>query len=282
MRIFFVTIGLIVLIGTSVLAHGELSRQINQLTQRIKLDEKNASLYLQRGELHRLNGNAKAALEDFDRTEKLNPALVEVELARALLFYDASMPKMAEFSLKKFLRKQPNHTDALILLAKTHLKEKKFKSALAEYDQAINTAFKLKPDYFIVRAEILMKLKRGEEALRGLDEGIAKIGNLISLQEKAIGYETQLKRWDAALTRLDEVMQNFERKETWFVRKAKILFEANRKEEAKISAQNAFEAINALPEHLRNTGAMQQLITEAKNIQSISTQRDKGSRGQRF
>ena len=103
MKKVFSTIGLILLAVIPVLAHGELSAQINQLTEKIKLDEKNANLYLQRGELYRLNGNAKAALEDYDRTQKLNPNLAEVDLARARLFFDAALPEMTEFSLKRRL-----------------------------------------------------------------------------------------------------------------------------------------------------------------------------------
>ena len=117
MKNILFAIAVILLALTPVFAHGELSAQINQLTQQIKLDEKNADLYLQRGELYRLNGNAKAALEDYGRTQKLNPKLSEVDLARARLFFDAAMPEMAKFSLKSFLTSQPNHTEALILLA---------------------------------------------------------------------------------------------------------------------------------------------------------------------
>lgn len=268
MKKIFSTTGLILLIAIAVFAHGELSGQINQLTQKIKLDEKNANLYLQRGELHRLNGNAKAALEDYDRTQKLNPELSEVDLARARLFFDASMPEMAEISLKRFLQIQPNHTEALILLAKTHRTEKDFKAALAEYDQAISTASKLKPDYFMARAEILMKLKRGEEALRSIDEGMIKLGNLISLQEKAIHLETQLKQWGGALNRIDKVLEQFPRKEIWLVRRAEILVKANRRDEAKITAQKALEEIEALPDHLRNTAAMVSLKVAAGKIKN--------------
>ena len=266
MKNILFAIAVILLALTPVFAHGELSAQINQLTQQIKLDEKNADLYLQRGELYRLNGNAKAALEDYGRTQKLNPKLSEVDLARARLFFDAAMPEMAKFSLKSFLTSQPNHTEALILLAKTYQSENNLKPALAGYDQAISTAFKLKPDYFIARAEILLKLKRGDEALRGIDEGIAKLGNLISLQEKAISLETELKRWDATINRVDKLIEQFHRKETWLVRRAKILLKANRQAEAKITAQKALEEINALPDYLRNTAAMEKLKIEAEKM----------------
>ncbi len=282
MKKLFSALCLILLTVLPVLAHGELSAQINQLTEKIKLDEKNANLYLQRGELYRLNGNAKAALEDYDRTQKLNPNLAEVDFARARLFFDAAMPEMAEISLNFFLQTQPNHTEALVLLAQTRVKVNQLKSAVENYDQAIKTASKLKPDYFIARADLLMKLKRGNEALPGMDEGMAKLGKLISLQEKAIGYETQLRRWDAALTRIDQVMETFPRKEIWLVRKAEILLKANRSAEAKITAQKAIETINALPDFLRNTSAMQKLILKAQKIQEISTQRDKGSKEQRI
>ena len=52
-----------------------------------------------------------------------------------------------------------------------------------------------------------------DEALRGLDEGINQLGPVVTLQLLAIDLELRRKSYDAALTRLDLIAAESERKE---------------------------------------------------------------------
>ena len=54
-----------------VYAHEGLHEQIAAITAKIKRDPKNASLYLQRGELHRLHRDWGLAAADFSRGDGL-------------------------------------------------------------------------------------------------------------------------------------------------------------------------------------------------------------------
>lgn len=67
------------------LAHEGLHEQIVAVTAKIKLDPKNAALYLQRGELHRLHRDWARAAADYDRASRLQPSLTTIDLARGKL-----------------------------------------------------------------------------------------------------------------------------------------------------------------------------------------------------
>ena len=85
-------------------AHEGLPEQIAAITKRIKRDPKNASLYLQRGELYRLHRNWTRAAADYDRAKRLRPDLKIVDLvrgkrprpfrARKLIFHGRITPVM--------------------------------------------------------------------------------------------------------------------------------------------------------------------------------------------
>ena len=81
----------VICIGLSlpVRAHEGLHEQIAAITAKIKRDPKNASLYLQRGELHRLHHDWARAAADYDRAEHLQPGLQTVDLARGKMLFDS-------------------------------------------------------------------------------------------------------------------------------------------------------------------------------------------------
>ena len=70
-------------------AHEGLHEQIVAITAKIKRDPKNASLYLQRGELYRLHRDWTRAAADYDRASRLQPNLTIVDLARGKMLFES-------------------------------------------------------------------------------------------------------------------------------------------------------------------------------------------------
>jgi predicted RNA polymerase sigma factor len=85
------------------------------------------------------------------------------------------------------------------------------------------------------------------------------MGPLVTLQLTAIDLELRRKNHDAALARIDVVMQRSPRKESWLARKGEILLQAGRTEEAKKSYEAALAALNTLPPGRRNVPAVKDL-----------------------
>lgn len=250
----------------AVLAHGVTSEQIKQVTALIQHEPQNPHLYLRRGELYRRSGNARAALDDYAQSEKLAPQLSEVHFLRARLYFETRTPELAELSLDRLLAQHPQHTEALLLRAEVRAQLGATTQAIADYNAVLARHTQPKPEHYLARAELQLAARRPDDSLAGLEEGLAKLGPLVVLHQRALEIEVQRKRWDAALARLDTLLAQAPRQEFWLVRRSEILWQAGRRAAARQSRQAALAAIAALPDHLRHTLAMQQLQRRCRKI----------------
>ncbi len=272
-------IWLLLLVPLQLRAHGVTSEQLKQLTAQIQRTPNNADLYLRRGELHRQLGHAKAALADFAKVQALAPARLEVDLYRARLYLEAKVPARAQRVLDRYLKFRPTHTEAILLRAQTNAKLGERALAIQDYTTALARLSQPKPELFLARAQLQADGKQFAAALTGLDEGIAKLGSLVTLQLMAIEVEVKRKRWDAALTRLDGIAAQSERKESWLVRRAEILLLAERKDEAQQTLVAALAAIQSLPDYLRRANAITALAIKARAVlQAVSQTKKSGSK----
>lgn len=259
-------------------AHGVTTEQLKQLTEQIQRTPNNADLYLRRGELHRQLGNAKAALADFDTVQKLAPERLEVDVYRARLHLEAHVPELAQLVLDRYLKLRPSHTEAVLLRAQTNAKLGERLLAIQDYTTALNRLAQPKPELFLARAQLQIEGNQLAAAINGLDEGVAKLGSLVTLQLMAIEVEVKRKRWDAALARLALVSAQSPRKERWLLQRGEILLQAGRKVEAQHSIVAALEAIQSLPDYLRRANAITGLETKARDLlQSLAQTKKSGS-----
>jgi tetratricopeptide (TPR) repeat protein len=134
-------------------------------------------------------------------------------------------------------------------------------SAATDLDRAIALSPEPGPDLYIERAQLLST--QGPEhlarALQGLDEGIRKLGPLVTLQLYAVDIELKSRNFDGALTRIDRIAERSPRKETWLSRKGEILQKAGRTGDAHKTYQEALAALQTLPPVRRHVPAILEL-----------------------
>jgi tetratricopeptide (TPR) repeat protein len=255
---------LLALASSFAQAHEGLHEQIVAVTAKIRRDPKNASLYLQRGELHRLHHDWTRAAADYDRAARLQPSLTIVDLARGKMLFESHRLQQAKFVLDRFLRRQPGHVEGFITRARVLAKMGARVQAAQDFRQALTSTSE--PELYLERAQVLAEDERHiEEALRGLDEGIHRLGPLVTLQLLAIDLESRRKNYGAALIRLDLIAAQSERKEMWLVRRAEILRNAGRIEEARATFKAALLAIESLPPDRRQNRAVTALELRARS-----------------
>ena len=105
-----------------------------------------------------------------------------------------------------------------------------------------------------------------EEAIRSLDEGIARIGSVVTLHLRALALEESLGRIDAAAARLEQLAAESERRESWLKRRGDLFARAGRAVEARAAYSAALAAIDSLPEWLRAAADTQKLATELTRL----------------
>ncbi len=225
-------------------AHGPLHEQIESLTRRIATDPGDATLYLKRGRLHGHHGDWEKALADYDRAERLDPAVEGLTLARGRTLLDAGRHEEAKAELDRFLVSHPQHAAARVVRARACRALGQNRAAAEDYARAIaaeEEASAAPPELYLERARALAAegAATREEALRVLDEGLARRGPVPALELYAIDLELAGGRYDSALARVDDAAARSSRSGSWWVRRGQILEEALRPGEARIAYEKA-------------------------------------------
>ena len=247
-------------------AHEGLHEQIVAITAKIKRDPKNAALYLQRGELHRLHRDWARASADYNRASRIQPSLTIVDLGRGKMLLESRRFQQAKFVLDRFLRQQPHHIEGLVTRGRVLARIGARLEAANDFTEALTLAPTPEPELYLERAQVLAGDKRYiQEALRGLNEGIKQLGPLVTLELAAIDLELRGNNYDAALTRLDVITAQSERKETWLVRRGEILKAAGRHDESRKAFNAAIVAIESLPPERRQSRAITALQLRARS-----------------
>src|SRR5690606_28082581 len=98
------------------------------------------------------------------------------------------------------------------------------------------------------------------------------------LQLPALELEEQRQNHDAALARLETIIQPAMRKERWLFRRGKILVAAGRPADARKAFQEALAAISVLPWRLQQGHPMVKLKAEIQQaLAGLSTSETTGS-----
>ncbi len=101
--------------------------------------------------------------------------------------------------------------------------------------------------------------------VQALDDGISGLGNIRVLEDYAIELERKRRNYDAALLRLDRIIDRSARKESLLTRCGEILLEAGQLAEAEVDFAAARKAIDELPPRRRHTPAMRQMRAAIDN-----------------
>lgn len=241
--------------------HGELHDLIEQASKDIAKNPGDPLLYLKRAELHRAHLGWDAAMADLERASALTNRWPELHLARASLYLDAGWFESASLAATRCLEQEPANTQALLIRARAREKLGQHLAAADDYTQTIGNTATPGPELFLERARALTASgdKNLEAALKGLEEGLGKLGPIVTLQLAAIDVELKQQRADAALKRLDAAMAQAPRKETWLARRGDILRQAGRRQESVAAYRAALAALEALPASRRRVPAMAEL-----------------------
>lgn len=256
-----VAIGVWVVLTIAALAHGDLHEQIANVTAQIQKIPESAELYFKRAELHRLHEDWPAAAADYDRAAQLAPELSAVRLGRGKMLFASGHLDEAKAELDAFLTASPERVDAFVTRARIQAKRAEPLPAAGDFARAIALSPQPEPDFYLERAQALVAAGDAhlDDALRCLDEGMARLGNLPSLGLYAVELDAKAKRFDSALARLDRLSAISPRKEAWIERRGDLLAQAGRAEEAQQAYRAASDAIVKLPPRLRVTKAITDL-----------------------
>jgi tetratricopeptide (TPR) repeat protein len=255
---------LILASGAALRAHPEIEEALNRLNAQIAANPNEADLYVQRGELYARHEEWIVAEANYLRAAELAPRHDRLPLLRGALELATGRPADARAHLTAALEQNPANPEALVLRARALVALQDRVSAIADFNAALASIASPPPELYLECAKLLPP----PEALRSLDEGLARLGPAVTLHLAALVLEESLGRIDAAVARIDRIAADSERKESWFKRRGDLLLRAGRPAEARASYVSALVAIQSLPDWLRASPDAQQLTAELKRLTS--------------
>jgi predicted Zn-dependent protease len=200
-----------------------------------------------------------------------------VAMIRSRIFLAAGWPRMAKRELDGLLRRRPDAYAAYLVRGRAWAKLGNLHRAQADLGEAIAHLPQPTPEQVIERRDVLVAASRTEDAIRALDDGMARIGRVATLQLAAIDLEVDRQRYDAALARLDELLAKNPTNPLWVARRGDILTEAGRPDDARAAYASALRLIDARPAG-RGGGQLQDLRRRLDAALGASVVRDQGER----
>ncbi len=253
---------LIAAAGTAV-AHPDFDVVGREVDRLVAADPANAKLRIDQAQVRKRAGDWDGALVALAQAQVLGADPDAVDAARASVYLAAGFPRMAAFQCDTVLARRPDAFDVLFERGRSQLALGELDNADRDFARAIAGMTTVHPEHVMIRADALRARARRAEALQALDAGITRLGPLPSLELTAIDIELELQRYDSALARLDLLLRQTPTNAAWMARRAEILKQADRPEEARTEFAHALRqletnppkrqspATRALAEHLR-------------------------------
>ncbi len=253
-------------VPSAVWADDDVALRIQEISKKIAASPRDAALRAFRADLYRFDRDFDAALADCESARLLAPRDAAVCTVCGRVLADAGFPRAARAVAETGLGTAPDDPELRLLHARMLAKLGDALGAWDDYGAVIRAVPAPSPDLFLERSDALAAAgpEHLDRALGGLEEGIGRLGPVVTLELRALELEEKLGRVDAAVARIDRLMADAKRKETWLVRKGDVLRRAGRAKEAAESYRAALAALETLPPNVRASKAMQDLEKQAR------------------
>ena len=251
LRFLFVcslVIGLaLALAPAAALAHAGLDTIDASTREELTKHPDDPHAHLARGRFFQMKGEWDAALEEFEAASTRGGDPDLVAQARAFVYLEAGFPRMAKIELDRVLARRPDLYALVFERGRAWLAIGNGEAAARDFGEAIAKGAKPTPEQVIMHRDALVGIGKKDEALRALDDGMTRVGRVVSLELPAVDLEVELERWDAALARLDRLAATAPPNPLWIARRGEILEKAGRGAEARAEYAKALRLIDSRP-----------------------------------
>ena len=250
-------------------AHGDDQLLIDALTEELaKAPE--ADLFIRRGELFRHHQEWEKAAADFAAAARLEPKLAVVDFFRARLLLESGDAAQARTFIDRYVAGTPEEAEGWFLRGDILGALGQHDDGALDYAKGLERTPRPRPEHYLRRAKFLAASPKSDptRVLAAIDEGIERVGPVISLVEYALTLELDRRNFASALQRIELAMKHAPRREGWLVRKGDVLVKSGRVDEAIASYRAALSAIDELPPRYRETVPVEKLERDARSALS--------------
>lgn len=201
--------------------------------------------HITRGKLYKERGDWDAALDSFQQARTLGATEERIATLEGETFFAAGWIRTASRRFDAALASAPEDPHARIGRARARMKLGDPEGADADYAVAYRVLERVSPGLVLERRDALVAAGRPDDAVAIIDEQIARVGLVPALQESAIDLDLDRGRHDDALRRVDALLAQSPDHPLWSKRRADVLRDAGRTEEAEAAYRKALDIVRA-------------------------------------
>jgi tetratricopeptide (TPR) repeat protein len=231
--------------GPVALAHDGPEHEIEELTERIKVEGESADLLLQRAIEYNVLRKGAEAVKDLQRALDFDSrsAVLERELSRAYFSIGKTNEALETVTRGlKYAVEGPEKASLYLVRAGILRARKDYAKAFEDVDKAIREH----PDSaeaYLYRSQLQRLLDMKKERIKGLEEGIKETGSGL-LEAEWIDALIDGGKADAALEKIETELRDSRLRSSWLIRRAKVYFAQKKDAEAKEDLKEAIEELN--------------------------------------
>jgi predicted Zn-dependent protease len=235
------------LVPAVALAHAGLDELDARAKAEVAARPDSAEAHLGRALVLQEKGEWDAALATIEDAAARGADPDTVGARKAGVYLAAGFPRMAIVEIDRVLARRPAAYDLLHQRGRARLALGDAEGAARDFGEAIAKGSRPTPEQVLARRDALLALGRKREALAALDEGMARVGHVVSLTMPAVDLELELGRPDAALARLDALARTGPPNPLWIARRGEVLARAGREKDAHAEYAKALALLDARP-----------------------------------
>jgi tetratricopeptide (TPR) repeat protein len=204
------------------------------------------------------------------RARDLDPGLDGLDFSLGWLYLETDRHEKALLHLDRFLARHPEQPVALLGRARALAALGRSGEVGEAYGRAIERMGRPQPDHYLEWSRTLSDRGDPALALAVLDAGLARLGEIGSLLRAAVDVEAERGELEAAVVRLDRLLDSTSRPEEALLRKAGILERMGRLEDARAALRLALTTLEARPASRRAVSSFQELaVTLAEELDRL-------------
>lgn len=265
-------ITILLLIGActwNAFGHGDLERRIHAKTKAITQAPQNATLYLERGFLYHQHEEWDNALADYLQAQRLGLTEKILSYRMAETYLELYLFRAGLICTQQYLAQDSLDVKIHKLRGELFYKSRAYDDAIYSFEYVVQHSVDLTPENYVTLAEVYaMKSPLQKEAvLEVIEQGLEKLGaNVFVLQEQKLNYLKKFNLVKQAIAQYNLIINNSNRKEGWHYKKATYLYQQKKFKDAKIQAEAAIKAFEALKPHQQKTKVMLQLLANIHTL----------------
>jgi len=221
----------------------DLGEAIKYLEKAVKLEPKQMTLYMHLGQVYLESGDSVQAMQVLEQATRLSPghSAAWIQLAEAQIA--AGRLDLAVESTNQALENSDNPVKPLILLGEIELQSENPMGAYKIVKSVLSTEPD-HPDALLLLARVLVSLDRTEEAIEILEAAVSSVAYPLPIQLEIIRLTGQEHGREAALPLLQGLSEQYPNQPNVMALMAKYLLDQGDFEQAVIAAKQALLSVN--------------------------------------